>query len=113
MSASLLTEISSPFLNLYWVLTFHKNTTSKLYLYNNVILFLTFFFGRILFQLFLIVEILIPGAINTDTSNDSGFMVFILYLSASIYPWLYFLNLYWFYKMVKVVIDMVLGKGEN
>ena len=76
-------------------------------------LMITFFLGRIVFQLFLIVKLLIPGALNIDMSEDSGFMVFLTYFSASIYPWLYFLNLYWFYKMIKAAIDHFLGTGDS
>ena len=33
--------------------------------------------------------------------DDGTFMSGFTYLSAALYPWLYFLNLFWFHKMIK------------
>ena len=46
-------------------------------------------------------------------SQDSRFMVILTYFSAAIYPLLYFLNLFWFYKMVKAAIVMLTEKATG
>ena len=40
-------------------------------------------------------------------------MIGFTYFSAAIYPWLYFLNLYWFYKMIKGVIEFFTESAES
>ena len=45
--------------------------------------------------------LLIPGTIQIDMSSDGTFISGFTYLSAALYPWLYFLNLFWFHKMIK------------
>ena len=111
MSASLLTEISTPCLNIYELLNVHKAVDTTLYKANAYLFFLTFFFGRIVFQFYLIAMLLIPGTIQIDMSYDGVLMSGYTYFSAAIYPWLYFLNLFWFHKMVKAAL-LFLDTGD-
>ena len=107
MSASLLTEVSTPCLNVYELLNLHKATETKVYKINAYLFFLTFFCGRVVYQFYLIAMLLIPGTIQVDMSMDSVFMTGFTYFSAAIYPWLYFLNLFWFHKMVKAAMKFI------
>jgi len=68
MNVSLLTEISTPFVNIWWLLSTHEMTSSKLYEINGYLMTITFFLGRIVFQTYLIICLLIPGAINIEMS---------------------------------------------
>ena len=43
---------------------------------------------------------------------DSVFMTGFTYFSAAIYPWLYFLNLFWFHKMIKAAMKFIQGEDE-
>ena len=51
--------------------------------------------------------LLIPGTIQIDMSMDGTFMAGFTYFSAAIYPWLYFLNLFWFHKMIKAAMRFI------
>ena len=44
---------------------------------------------------------------------DSVFMTGFTYFSAAIYPWLYFLNLFWFHKMIKAAMKFISGEEEH
>ena len=71
MSASLLTEISTPNVNAWFLLSVHQMTSSKLYTYNAYSMFATFFFGRIVYQFYLIAWLLVPGVVAVDLTRDS------------------------------------------
>ena len=113
MSASLLTEISTPNVNIWWLLTIHKMSDTKAYAYNAYSLFITFFLCRIVYQFYLIAWLNILGIATIDMSSDSIVMIVYTWISAIIYPWLYFLNIFWFYKMVKGAIEYFSGSGEE
>ena len=74
MSASLLTEFSTPSVNVWWLLSIHKKTDSKLYEYNAYALFTTFFLFRIVYQFWLIAWLCIPGITSINMSLDSNLM---------------------------------------
>ena len=57
--------------------------------------------------------LLIPGTIQTDMSMDGAFITGFTYFSAAIYPWLYFLNLFWFHKMIKAAMRMFSDEDEE
>ena len=46
-------------------------------------------------------------------SMDGAFMTGLTYFSAAIYPWLYFLNLFWFHKMIKAAMRMFSDEDEE
>ena len=113
MSASLLTELSTPFVNVWWLLSIHQKTDNKLYEYNGYMLVLTFFISRIVYMGWLIAWMTIPGIATIDMTGDSKSIVIYTWISAVIYPLLYFLNLFWFYKMIKGAIALIWPPEEN
>ena len=100
-SATLLTEFSTPFVNIRWLLYFHKRTSEPFYVINGWVMTFSFFLFRICYSFYLIFWICYPGWHELDWSKDNNFFKFLVTFSTFVYPLLYLLNIYWFYLMVK------------
>ena len=99
-SVQLITELSTPFVNTRFLLYFHKKTSSSLYLYNGLMMTLTFFVSRIVFQAitdFWMVPLTFRIA---DFSMDPQPLIYYSYFVMSQVYTLYILNWFWFKKMV-------------
>ena len=107
MSTTILTEFSTPFVNLRWLLYFHKKTHLKVYMINGWLMTITFFIFRICLCFYLIFWICYPGWMNLDWSEDSGFFKFLVTFSTMCYPLLYLLNIYWFTLMIKGALKLM------
>ena len=88
-----LTEISTPFLNLSLYLYQNKKTHiyKKIFKISNILLLITFFLFRILLGMYLVKITLFY--------NNYSFLQIILW----------FLNLYWFSKLLKKSIEFVIN----
>ena len=100
-SATVLTEASTPFVNIRELLHFHKDTNTLLYSVNAIAMIVSFFVFRILISFFLIFYICVPGFIELDWTHDSLFAKCIISISTLLYMLLYILNIYWFYRIIK------------
>ena len=60
-SISLMTEVSTPFVSLRALLDMHKMKDSKLYLVNGILMTLSFFVFRVIFQSWLVFYKLVPA----------------------------------------------------
>ena len=59
------------------------------------------------------VMLLIPGTLQIDSSELGAFMTGYSYFAVAVYPWLYFLNIFWFHKTIQVVLRFLSSKDEG
>ena len=111
-AVTLLTEFSTPFVNIRWALYFHKKTDTTAYMINGWIMTVSFFLCRIVYNFYLIFYLCYPGWMELDWSQDSNFFKFLLAFSTLTYPCLYLLNIYWFTLMIKGAIKLM-TKGQD
>ena len=64
--ASMITEISTPFINLRWFLATHKKTDGTLYFVNGLTFTLLFFVFRNVFQTWMLVSLFFPAVVRDD-----------------------------------------------
>ena len=69
---SLMTEVSTPFVSLRALLDMHKMKDSKLYLVNGVLMTLSFFLFRVVFQSWLVFYKLVPAVFERNEMIDSA-----------------------------------------
>ena len=113
-NGSLITEISTPFVNNRWFLAFHKKADGSLNIYNGLIMTLLFCFARVFYLSFITVFCLWPALnqFKIDLAQNGETLSFAQKLTYfSLYAYLVFvaLNYYWFYRMVLGCLK-VLGK---
>jgi len=67
-AVTLLTEFSTPFVNIRWALYFHKKTDTTAYMINGWIMTVSFFLCRIVYNFYLIFYLCYPGWMELDWS---------------------------------------------
>ena len=67
-ASTILTEFSTPFVNIRWLLYFHKKTDTIAYMINGWIMTISFFLCRIVYSFYLIFYICYPGWTELDWS---------------------------------------------
>jgi hypothetical protein len=102
-NATCITEISTPFVSLRGILSMHKKTDGTLYLVNGLLMTLSFFLCRCVFQSWLVLCRLIPSVVYRSGDSmlevDESTMV-VCYISLCMYLSLVCLNFFWFNKML-------------
>jgi len=100
-TASMLTELSTPFCNMRWFLYTHKKTTGKIYIINGLCFLFSFFIARNCFQTWMVVTKLIPAFMYRDNygSNESTGIRIVLYFLLAMYMVLCGLNFFWLHKI--------------
>ena len=102
-SVSLLTEFSTPFVNLRAILSFLKTTNGPLYNFNGIMMTSSFFVFRCVFQGWLVFYKLVPLIFNPVKSST-----LIEQVAFCSYLILVALNWYWFSLMVRGLIKVLL-----
>jgi hypothetical protein len=103
-NATCMTELSTPFVSLRAILSMHKKTDGTLYLINGLLMTLSFFVFRCVFQSWLVLCRLAPSVVYRSGESmlevDDTTML-ICYLSLLMYMALVGLNFFWFNKMLQ------------
>ena len=99
---TLITELSTPFVNGRAILSQHKMHNYRLYTINGIVMAFSFFLFRMCFyyyMIFVIMEkfVLYRGDVFWDTYPKENH--WIVYLSMSLFMVMYLLNVYWFSKI--------------
>lgn len=107
--ATLFTELSTPFVSMRALLSIHKKTDTKLYLVNGLLMTISFFFCRVLFQPWITIKYLWPAVINRPQNTDQMYAVtrYYCYFSIFLYIGLCVLNFFWFYKMASGLVKFI------
>ena len=108
-AGSCYTELSTPFVNLRWLLYFHKDS-SIVYKLNGVSMTAIFFLSRCVYQAWLVPFGLIPGLKALDLTGWSSVAEFYKDATVLMYIGLTCLNLYWFNKMFTGCMKALKGK---
>ena len=116
-NGSLITEISTPFVNNRWFLAFHKKTQGSLNICNGIIMTLLFCFARVFYLSFISVFYLWPSLqkFKIDLAQNGETQTFAQNLTYfTLYAYLIFvaLNYYWFYRMMLGLLK-ALGIGKK
>merc|ERR1712232_210072 len=69
---SMITEISTPFINLRWFLATHKMTDGTLYFVNGLTFTLLFFVFRNVFQTWMLVSLFFPAVVRDEFGQASN-----------------------------------------
>lgn len=103
-NATCMTELSTPFVSLRALLSMHKKTSGTLYLANGLMMTLSFFVCRCVFQTWLVLCRLVPAVVYRTGESmvevDEGTML-ICYFALCMYMALVGLNFFWFNKMLQ------------
>ena len=100
-NVTLITEFTTTFVNIRWLLYFHGKTSSKAYLYNGYVMTASFFVVRVLFMTYLILMVGFLGAIKeVDLSKDPQGILLLGRCSLAAFLVLLVLNYVWFRKMI-------------
>ena len=103
----LLTEMSTAFSNFRLMLDFHQMQSSILYAVNGGLFALVFFLCRILYIPYISLSFLLPSVLTFDRASlDSVEIAFFYFLPVTV-PALYFINCFWFYKLIKGIVDIL------
>ena len=100
---TLITELSTPFVNMRTILAYHKQEKSYLYIFNGIMMTVSFFFLRVCYYYYMIFnQMVIYCLYRRDSFWDlyEPYMYKWCYLSVTLYFFMYALNLYWFSKML-------------
>jgi len=112
--ASMLTEISTPFINLRWFLSAHKNTGGTLYFINGLTFTSLFFIFRNVFQTWMLSTLFFPAVLRDDFGRSSNIpRQILLWMLIFMYIMLTFLNFYWFSRMARGVHKAITGGGKK
>eukprot|EP01023_Acetabularia_acetabulum_P031766 TRINITY_DN29728_c0_g1_i2.p1 TRINITY_DN29728_c0_g1~~TRINITY_DN29728_c0_g1_i2.p1 ORF type:complete len:284 (+),score=27.14 TRINITY_DN29728_c0_g1_i2:42-854(+) len=109
-AAFLMWELSTPFLHLRWILYKLGLQETKIYFWNGVLLFVSFFFARNVFGLWT-SKIWFDALIKEVTHPHEGSLklpILIPLSAANIC--LNILNFFWFYKLCRVAFDVFVKK---
>lgn len=110
----MITEVSTPFINLRWFLATHKNTKGTLYFVNGLTFTLLFFIFRNVFQSWMMVTMFFPAVIrdNYGIGSDTA-RIILLWLLIAMYIMLAGLNFYWFSRMALGVHKAITGGSKK
>lgn len=97
-----ITEISTLFLNLRWMLITEKRSEGKLYFLNQVVFGLLFFIFRVIYYPVMIYRGIQAYGFLDRKGYPNGKYYFNVTLCV-LYTLLYFLQLFWFYKIVSSI----------
>jgi hypothetical protein len=100
-NATCLTELSTPFVSLRALLYMHKKTDSTLYMVNGLLMTVSFFIIRCLFQSWIVIRCLIPAFYRPSMEETLWETQIICYVSTVAYGMLVALNFFWFNKMLQ------------
>jgi hypothetical protein len=108
--ATLVTELSTPFVSLRALLSAHKKTNTTLYLANGLMMTFAFFVCRVLFQPWITISFLWPAVVNRpeNTANMYPLTRYYCYFSIFLYVGLCVLNFFWFYKMASGLVKFLM-----
>lgn len=101
-NSTCVTELSTPFVSLRAILSMHKKTDGTLYVINGLLMTLSFFVFRCVFQTWLVTCRLFPAVIyrgGESMSEVDDVTLVICYFSLAMYFSLVGLNFFWFNKM--------------
>ena len=101
-SVSLITEFSTPFVNIRSILYDLKETSGTIYIINGLMMTISFFLCRCIFQAWFVYVKLLP-AVYSPNKIASNFELFSFYS----YLVLVVLNFYWFSKMLTGCIKVL------
>jgi hypothetical protein len=73
--ASLITELSTPFINLRWFLATHKNTESWVYFLNGITFTLVFFIVRNVLQSYMVLKLFLPAFSRDGYARNENYIV--------------------------------------
>lgn len=98
-NATCLTELSTPFVSLRALLYMHKKTDTTLCIVNGLLMTISFFLIRCVFQSWIVLRCLIPAFYRPSLVDTLWETQMICYASTIAYGMLVGLNFYWFNKM--------------
>jgi hypothetical protein len=117
------TEASTFFVNLRWLLSTHKLTEGKFYIFNGLMMMIAFFFVRIMFYSYMIVFNIVPFCLDADGSNWVEYPTigekYFCYFLILAYLAMGSLQVFWFKKIVIGLLKAVgiikksVRKGEK
>lgn len=99
-NVTMVTEVTTTFVNIRWILYYHELTDSNFYFCNGLVLMGTFFLARVCFMSYMVFMVVIPASLYTDFSKDPELVTTLAHFSSFCYLVLYGLNLFWFRKIV-------------
>ena len=113
-SATLVTEFSTPFVSMRALLSFHKKTSTTLYLVNGLLMTVMFFFCRVLFQPWITIWYLWPAVFDRPENLQDMYTAtrVYCYFSILLYFALCLLNFFWFYKMATGLLKFMNKKSK-
>lgn len=112
-NTALMTELSTPFVNLRYLLHTHKKSNTTIYIVNGLVMTGCFFLVRPL-ALGLAIFCVIPTMVGeTDISRDSLHSQIGSTIATFCFALLWFLNLFWFRKMFMGAIKVLTGGGDK
>ena len=100
---TIITELSTPFVNLRWILAKHKLEKSSLYIAVALMMTLSFFVLRVCFCYYMIFNQLVIYCLYRKNALWAMYPKYKwkwCYVAIALYIMLYFLNLFWFSKML-------------
>ena len=97
-----ITELSTPFMSLRWLLVQHKMEKSRLYLINGFVFLGTFFAARNLLMTWFTLGCMVPGWIRNNFELEKPFVAVLGFgVLICFYATLLGLNWFWFTKILK------------
>lgn len=110
-SSTIITEVTTPFVNIRYLLYFHGKQSGPAYFYNGLAMTFSFFSVRVLFMIYCVFVLLIPANRETDFSKEPSFPYIAGQASIYFYLCLLGLNCFWFKKMMAGTLKY-LGKSK-
>ena len=99
---TVMTELSTPFVNLRAILAQHKMTNTKLYSINGIMMALMFFLFRMCFyyyMIFIVIEKFVFYRSDVFWDTYPKHQYWACYVCMVLYMIMYLLNVYWFSKI--------------
>ena len=109
-SASSITEVSSIFVSLRAILSFQGQSSGNLYLVNGLLMTLTFFVFRVVYQTWMVGFRMVPSLIERGSemlAGSSNVEIGFCVAGCSMYIALVFLNYFWFYKIFTGLLKFI------
>ena len=101
-------ELSTPFQTFRWLLFKHGMQESKLYAINAMFLFFTFFFGRCVFQVYVVFWYGLGWLVSEYEKKNLTFYKGVVAFEMGVMVLLSIaLNSYWMYLMIKMLIRVL------
>ena len=105
-SATTVLEVSTPFVNLRYLLWVHKKSDSMIYILNGLSLTLWFFVLRVVYIWWITITKIPPMMMDLDNiPMETESLKWLGVLDVCLYPILGLLNFYWFTKIASGSID--------